>query len=786
VSAVVAILGARTQGLNARTLVGWLRGYLDLVLVAVAVAYLFLSNVVSLPGLPKGDPVGYIALGLVQGIPLALQAVGIVLVLRSNRIINFAQIAIGGFSAFLFYELMHHSQFLALVKLGCEPCLRGVSNDYTFNQSHGLAFTQALVNSHQGAWLAANFWISLVLSFAVAPLLAFIVYIAVIARFSNAPRLIVTVATVAVTEVLGSLIPLIRANVFQDGSLDPPGLAYQPLPRLTFGIGGILFHADAVLMVGASVLVLGGIAAFLVFSSTGVAIRASAENGPRAGTLGISVNRLAGVVWVLAGALSATAALTGVFTNPTALSKVGGVDAALMVQILIAVVFARMTNIPIAVIAALLVGIVDQALFANFNSSVPFQIGLVALIALSLLLQRGRQSRAEQEGAADYLAAREARPIPKELRHIGIIELWVRWLSIAGVVAVVGFPFVMSPGQVTVGAVVITYSIVGLSLLVLTGWAGQISLGQFAFAAAGAFVAAFLRGKLGLDVTLCLAAGAVAGAVLAVLVGLPAIRLQGLHLAITTLAFALAVQLLVAPAYLGKFLPSQLDRPYYLGFNMEDEKVYYYYCLAFLLLAIGMVVGLRRSRTARALIALRDNEEAAQSFGINLVRARLSAFALSGFMAAFAGGLFAFSQHGVEANSFTADQSISMFLMVVIGGLGSVAGPLVGSVYHGVFLLVADPAIAFLFTGLGVLATLLLFPGGLAAVFYDARDAMLRRVALRRRIVVPSLVIDVRAEGDEDKAAIAPRLQPDGSTAFVPERYALHHQWVDMKRGRHG
>jgi branched-chain amino acid transport system permease protein len=445
-----------------------------------------------------------------------------------------------------------------------------------------------------------------------------------------------------------------------------------------------------------------------------------------------------------------------------------------------------MTSIPIAVAAAVLVGVTDQALFWNFSSSVPFQAGLVALIAFSLLLQRSRVSRAEQEGAADYLAAREARPIPRELRRVGIVDSWVRWLVIGGVVLVAGYPFAMSPGQVSIGTVVIIYAIVGLSLLVLTGWAGQISLGQFAFAAAGAYVVALLRGRFGLDPTLCVAAGAFAGAALAVLVGLPALRLQGLHLAITTLAFALAGQQLLAPPYLGKFLPSQLDRPFYLGFNMEDDKVYYFYCLGFLLLAIGMVVGLRRSRTARALIALRDNEEAAQSFGINLFRARLTAFALSGFMAAFAGGLFVFKQHAVEASAFSAEQSINMFLMVVIGGLGSVAGPLIGSAYNGSLLLFSDPVIAFFGTGAGVLVILMLFPGGLAALLYQMRDAMLRRVAVRRRIHVPSLITDLRAEGMEDRAGIVPKMQPDGTTAFIPERYSLRHQWLGLKGVNHG
>ncbi|HXA43100.1 MAG TPA: hypothetical protein VNV65_09350 [Candidatus Solibacter sp.] len=771
------IASLRLPGANGKPLgeVVWFRNHLDLVLVGIGAVYLVATH-----------PLGVTALGVSEGIPLALQAVGIVLVLRCNRIINFAQVALGGLSAFLFYELVHHTELAVLVKLVCGPCVPGVLNDFTYNQSHGLDFSQALVTGHQFGWLAANFWLSAVLAFAIAPIFAFLVYITVIARLNNAPRLIVTVGTVAVVELIGSIIPMIRTGIFQDPQLDKPGWAYLPLPSITIGVGGHLFHAEDVVTLAVTGVLLVGITVFLRFSSTGIAIRAAAANGERAGTLGISVNRLAAVVWVLAGVFSAAAAMTGVLHDPGALSQVGGIDAALLVQILVAVVLARMVSLPIAVVGAVLVGVVDQALFWNFNSPIPFQAGLVLVIAASLLLQRSRASRAEQEGAADYLAAREARPIPRQLRHVGVVDTTVRWAVVALVVLVVGYPFAMPAGQVSLGSVVIIYAIVGLSLLVLTGWAGQISLGQFAFAAAGAYVAAWVRGKLGLDITICVFAGALAGAALAVVVGLPAIRLRGLHLAVTTLAFALAGQQLLAPAYLGQYLPSQLDRPFYLGFNMEDEKVFYFYCLGFLLLAIAMVVGLRRSRTARALIALRDNEEAAQSFGINLVRARLVAFALSGFIAAFAGGLFAFKQHAVEASAFPAEQSINMFLMVVIGGLGSVAGPLIGAAYNGALLLFSDPAIAFFGTGAGVLVILMLFPGGLAALYYQMRDAMLRRVAVRRRIYVPSLTTDLRVDGMEERAAIVPRVQPDGTTAFVPERYALRHQWLGVKGGGRG
>src|SRR5207302_2439681 len=104
-------------------------------------------------------------------------------------------------------------------------------------------------------------------------------------------------------------------------------------------------------------------------------------------------------------------------------------------------------------------------------------------------------------------------------------------------------------------------------------------------------------------------------------------------------------------------------------------------------LTVLAVVGLRRSRTARALIACRDNEQAGQSFGINVFRARLEAFVIAGFIAAVAGGLFAYQQHNVTTLGFGPDKSLDVFLLTVIGGLGSVAGPLVGSLFQGVFVL---------------------------------------------------------------------------------------------------
>jgi branched-chain amino acid transport system permease protein len=346
----------------------------------------------------------------------------------------------------------------------------------------------------------------------------------------------------------------------------------------------------------------------------------------------------------------------------------------------------------------------------------------------------------------------------------------------------VAAPWVLDAGRTSLAGLVLVYALLGISLVVLTGWAGQVSLGQFAFAAIGAYVTAVLPWPFPLSVI----AGGIAGAAVAVVIGLPALRLRGMHLAISTLAFAGAVtSLLLGPRALGRALPSSLQRPALFGLDFDEQRSFYYLVLAFLVLAFLAVKGIRTSRGARALIACRENEASAQAFGINLLRTRLAAFAVSGFMAAFAGGLFAFAQYGVEVPVFGLDQSKKMFSMVVIGGMGSLAGPLIGAAYVGAAdVLGQDSAIfSIAATGIGVVLLLLFAPGGVGDIAFRIRDAMLRRVADRYRIDVPSLIADRKSAGR--RAPIADMTRPSGGTIFIPRRYRIDGQWwVEARKRR--
>jgi branched-chain amino acid transport system permease protein len=268
--------------------------------------------------------------------------------------------------------------------------------------------------------------------------------------------------------------------------------------------------------------------------------------------------------------------------------------------------------------------------------------------------------------------------------------------------------------------------------------------------------------------------GASAGAVAAMVLGLTALRIRGLYLAVTTLGFALVTTSLVFDqSHLGKYAPKRIGRPEFLFVKTDDNRAYYYVCLAGLLFAVWAANGLRRSRTGRVLIAMRDNERAAQSYGVNLVRTRLLTFALSGFMAAAAGVLFVSHEGALDAQSFGADTSIQIFLTAVIGGLGSIPGALLGALYFAIVNFTVDGTVGRLFaSSIGVLVVLYAFPGGLGAMAYAARDAVLRRIAIRRRIWVPSLLTDsAAAAGATDRAPLAEKPATNGTKATVEPVY---------------
>ncbi|MCS6944694.1 MAG: branched-chain amino acid ABC transporter permease [Sutterellaceae bacterium] len=226
------------------------------------------------------------------------------------------------------------------------------------------------------------------------------------------------------------------------------------------------------------------------------------------------------------------------------------------------------------------------------------------------------------------------------------------------------------------------YGIVGLGLMLLTGYTGQVSLGHAAFMGVGAYTHTLLV-TAGWPFLLAIAAAAALSAAVGVVVGLPALRVRGIYLAIATMAFGFIVEEIAArwESVTGGNSGLQVPAPVIAGFRFDSTAALYYLCLAFAVAATFAVLNLLRSATGRAFIAIRDSEISAQSMGISLARYKTVAFAISAFMTGVAGALYAHQIRFITPEQFTILQSIELLLMIVIGGLGSIHGAFFGAAF---------------------------------------------------------------------------------------------------------
>src|SRR4051812_256413 len=648
---------------------------------------------------PFPAPLGVIVNGALVGSRVALIALGIALVYRANRVINFSAGDLGQLPA-----------------------------------------TLAVLLVLSWGW---NFYVSAGVGLVSAILLGFLVERLIIRRFYKPPRLVVTVATIGIAQLL-TAVALFMPDWFGDlqvaPRLDPPFTMHMSLP-------GVIFNAADLTTAFVVPVCFIALSLFMQRSSFGTAIRGAAERGDRAATLGVPVMRLNTIVWVIASVL----AFVAMFLRATVVGlPVGQVlGPSFLLQALAAAVIGRMERLPTIAIAAIGIGIIDQSMTFQPGNRPSFNDVAIFIIVLGALLLTRKAKTVRGGDVSTWQAAREVRPIPQELAGLPEVR-YVRWV-LAAIIGglLLALPLWLTESKIKLAAGIVIFGVVGLSLVGLTGWAGQVSLGQMAFAGIGAAVGGALTTNQGWDISLALLVGGLVGAGIAVLIGFPAIRRGGLTLPVITLAFALLTSsYLLNPEFFGDLLPDgRVERSDFLGLiNISSETRYYYFCLAGLALMYVVARGLRHSRTGRVLIAIRENENAARAYGVNATRTTLAAFAFSGFMAAFAGVLYVHHQNGLGVAAFLPNESLVAFSMVIIGGLGSLGGALLGALYVRGAQYFLPGNWALLASGAGLLLVLMLLPGGIGAAVADARDGYLRWVARRRDILVPSLVADRRVE----------------------------------------
>ena len=419
--------------------------------------------------------------------------------------------------------------------------------------------------------------------------------------------------------------------------------------HVSFTIGPVLFSGNDIVAVVGAMVVASALALFMRYSKYGLGIRAAAENSDRATLLGISVARLDTIIWVLAAVLSTLAILLqvpvlgfGGFQTVTA----GGDE--ILLRILAAAVIGRMESMPRTVVAALAIGVFDAGATWTYSNTTYVDASLVVVIVVALLLQRRSRSRVTEGEQSSWRYVASVRPIPRQLASLPEVRWTLRVMKVAFVAVVALLPLLLSDSQTYLASLIVVYAIVGLSLLVLTGWTGQISLGQFGLAGIGGATTVVLYSRHGWDFFAALALGVIVGALVSLFIGLPALRMSGPFLAVTTLAFGVtASSYFLQPNYLPWFVTTQANRPTLFGASvLNSDAQVYYFCLAGFFLVLLAVRSLRQSRTGRDLIATRDNEPAARAAAVNTTRYKLLAFAISGGIAGFAGSLFAVQQQG--------------------------------------------------------------------------------------------------------------------------------------------
>jgi branched-chain amino acid transport system permease protein len=635
-------------------------------------------------------PFGVWLQGAVLGLLGSLMAVGLGLTYRLNKVINFAQ-----------------------GDLGTAPAVLAV----------GLI-----------AFSGANYFLGLATGLVASLLLTATVELVVVRRFRRSPRLILTVATIGLSQllvVLSLLIPRIWGQT-------PIASATVSFPwHLAWHVGPVVFNANHLVAVIVSVTCLAAVSVWFTRSDVGLAVQAVGDRRDRASMLGIPVGRLQSVTWVVAGLLSFVsiffqAAILGLPLDPTY-----GLTA--LVTALAALALGNFTELPVIAASAVALGVLEQGV--AWDDPANPALGLVVLAGVvfaAIVVRQLLANRTDREAESSLALAGSVRDLPTSLRDLTEVRVGTPVAALAAFAAACTLPLWMGPGELIRGSGLLVLAIVGCSVVVLTGWSGQVSLGQMSFAAVGATVAAVALVDWHWDLSLALLLAGSAAAAVAIAVGIPTLRLDGMFAAVTTLAFSLAASgyLLVREEF--SWIPqSQLGVPYLFGLALTSQTAVFELCLGVLVLVLFALHGLRHSRTGRVLRALPANERAASGYGVRVLRAKLTAFAISGFIAGLAGCLLLVVNQSYQETSFLVPVSLVVFTSTAVGGLGSAFGAILGAAIVEGSATYLPPSWQLFPSAIGVLLVLILFPRGLAGLCYDLRDWALDRLARRHQATPP-------------------------------------------------
>ena len=580
---------------------------------------------------------------------------------------------------------------------------------------------------------------SLAISLATAVVLGLIVHFLIFRPLRDAPTLAKVAASIGLMLTLQSIVAFRFGTETQSVSaILPKGTA--------FTFSDVKFPVDRLIIAAASLAAAIGLFALFKFTRFGLATRAAAENERGAVLVGVSPDFQAGLSWVLATVLAAVGAiLVAPLTDltPTGFSL-------LVIPALAAGLIARFTSFGITVAAALAIGVLSNELtnlpnkFDGLPSvGMPEALPFLLVIVVMFLLGKSLPER----GTA--IEGRLQTVPPTQRRVVMPIVLFA---AAAAVLFTVNASYRLAMVNTMVGAIIC------LSLVVITGYIAQISLFQMTVAGVAGYMLAGLANGLDIPFPIAPLFAAIGAMLVGILAALPALRVRGVNLAVVTLAGGFAIERLIFnnPDYTGGFEGASVppislfgqELPFVSGRTVAQPTFGLFVLVVLTAIAVA-VSNLRRSATGRRMLAVRTNERAAASMGVNVPRTKLVAFAIASFIAGIAGCLIAYQQTHLSASSFSAFVSVSFLAIAFLGGITTVAGGLVGGLLFagGIMTVLLDDlifsrsdngtALQDLIGGVGLILTAILNPEGIAGAMRITINQVKEKFGKGRKLARP-------------------------------------------------
>ena len=558
-----------------------------------------------------------IVAGIVLGSMYALASLGLVLIYRTSGVINLAQGAMGMFGTFVAWQLII-----------------------------------------QWGWPKP---VGVVLAVAFGALLGY-----VIERFTIRPvpgvlpRMIVTLGWLLALQAGAGIIW--GSNAFHEQIILFPIRGVE--------IAGFALGIDQMALIAITIGLVVGLGIALTRTRFGISIRAVSDDVGSARLIGLRTSRITAGTWALGGAL---ATLAGILLSPS--QPLDTVQLTLLItQAYAAAMVGRLVSLPLTFAGAMVLGIAQSVLPRYWQA-----VGLRELVAMAVmlgaLLVSSRERFAARFGAGGELFARPSAHrsrLPDADPPSVRARTMLRGSSGAVLLAVVlWLVFTLPSSWATTFSFAAAFSLAALSVVLLTGIVGQVSLAQAAFMGFGAFATGKMVADWGMSYWVALPIAAIATAAVGVIVGLPSLRARGLHLAIVTLAVGLAFDrfFFQRPELIGPTSAWSFSRPHLFGWSLDSDRSWFLVCLAFLLLFMWGASNLRRSRTGTLFEAVHQSELASASLGWPVARIKLLGFAVSAFVAGVAGALVAGTFEGASALPFDFRQSITLVALATIAGL---------------------------------------------------------------------------------------------------------------------